>query len=115
MSINKVILTGNLTRDPELKATATGTQVLEYGIAVTKRVRNQETGEWEERPNFFECNMFGNRAEALSYRLSKGMKVTVEGELRYSSWEKDGERRSKVDIVVQELEFLSRRDADGTD
>lgn len=110
MPINKVILAGNLTRDPELKTTGTGAQVLEYGIAVSRRAPGGEPGEWEDRPNYFDCTMFGDRAEALSHHLSKGMKVAIEGELRYSSWEKDGERRSKVDIVVHELEFMSRRE-----
>ena len=107
MGINKVFLSGNLTRDPELRATAAGTQVLEFGLAVNERVRNQQTDVWEERANFFSCIVFGRRAEALSRYLAKGAKVSIEGSLRYSSWERDGVKRSKVEVIVDELEFMS--------
>ena len=66
MSINRVNITGNLTRDPELRATAGGTQVLSFGVAVNDRRRNAQTGEWEDYPNFVDCTMFGTRAEAVS-------------------------------------------------
>lgn len=107
MGINKVFLSGNLTRDPELRATASGTQVLEFGLAVNERVRNQQADAWEERANFFSCIVFGRRAEALSRYLAKGAKVSIEGSLRYSVWERDGARRSKVEVIVSELEFTS--------
>ena len=61
-------------------------------------------------PNFVDCTMFGTRAEAVSRYLSKGTKVAIEGKLRYSSWEKDGQRRSKLEVIVDEIEFMSRRD-----
>lgn len=107
MGINKVFLSGNLTRDPELRATTSGTQVLEFGLAVNERVRNQQADAWEERANFFSCIVFGRRAEALSRYLAKGAKVSIEGSLRYSVWERDGARRSKVEVIVSELEFMS--------
>ena len=111
MSINRVNISGNLTRDPELRATGGGMQVLRFGVAVNDRARNQQTGEWEDRPNFVDCVVFGNRADALSRLLSKGSKVAIEGKLRYSSWEtQDGQRRSKLEVVVDEVEFMSRRD-----
>lgn len=110
MSINKVMITGNLTRDPELRATASGSQILHFGVAVNDRRRNQQTGEWEDYPNFIDCVVFGARAEPLSRFLAKGTKVAVEGKLRYSSWEaKEGGRRSKIEVVVDDLEFLSSR------
>ena len=112
MGINRVNISGNLTRDPELRATASGTQVLSFGVAVNDRRRNPHTGEWEDYPNFVDCTMFGTRAEAVSRYLSKGSKVAIEGKLRYSSWERDGQRRSKLEIIVDEIEFLSRS-ADG--
>ena len=113
MSINRVCITGNLTRDPELRATAGGTQVLSFGVAVNDRRRNAQTGEWEDYPNFVDCTMFGNRAEAVGRFLAKGMKVAIEGKLRYSSWERDGEHRSKLEVIVDEIEFMSRRDEQG--
>ena len=107
MSINRVNITGNLTRDPELRATAGGMQVLSFGVAVNDRTKNQQTGEWEDRPNFVDCTMFGRRAEALSRILRKGMKVAIEGKLRYSSWEKDGQKRSKLEVIPDEVELMS--------
>ncbi len=109
MSINRVNISGNLTRDPEFKSTAGGTGVLTFGVAVNDRRRNPQTGEWEEVPNFVDCVVFGARAEPLSRFLSKGSKVAIEGKLRYSSWERDGQRRSKLEVIVDELEFMSPR------
>lgn len=113
MSINRVNITGNLTRDPELRATAGGTQVLSFGVAVNDRRRNAQTGEWEDYPNFVDCTMFGTRAEAVSRFLAKGNKVAIEGKLRYSSWERDGQRRSKLEVIVDEIEFMSSRGGQG--
>lgn len=110
MSINRVNITGNLTRDPELRATAGGTQVLSFGVAVNDRRRNAQTGEWEDYPNFVDCTMFGNRAEAVGRFLVKGMKVAIEGKLRYSSWDKDGQKRSKLEVIVDELDVMVRRE-----
>lgn len=109
MSINRVNITGNLTRDPELRATAGGTQMLAFGVAVNDRRKNQQTGEWEDVPNFVDCIVFGSRAEAVSRFITKGSKVAIEGKLRFSAWEtKEGQRRSKLEVVVDEIEFLSR-------
>ena len=113
MSINRVCVTGNLTRDPELRATQSGSQVLSFGIAVNDRRKNQQTGEWEDYPNFVDCTMFGTRAEKIANYIAKGRKVAIEGKLRYSSWERDGERRSKLEVIVDEIEFMSRRDEQG--
>lgn len=110
MSINRVNISGNLTRDPELRSTASGTQVLSFGMAVNDRHKNQQTGEWEDYPNFVDCTMFGTRAEKLAQYLHKGMKVAIEGKLRYSQWEKDGQKRSKLEVIAEELEFMSRQD-----
>lgn len=109
MSINQVSITGNLTRDVELRSTAGGTDVLSFGIAVNDRRKNQQTGQWEDVPNFFECVTFGNRATALSDILTKGMKVAIAGKLHYSAWEKDGQKHSKVDIIANEVELMQNR------
>ena len=110
MSINKVIITGNLTRDPELRSTPAGTPVLRFGIAVNDRHKNARTGEWEDYPNFIDCTMFGTRAEAISRFLSKGSKVAIEGKLRWSQWERDGQKHSKIEVIPDNIEFMSRRD-----
>ncbi|WP_438265911.1 single-stranded DNA-binding protein [Collinsella bouchesdurhonensis] len=109
MSINRCNISGNLTRDPEMRALRNGTQVLSFGVAVNDRRKNPQTGEWEDYPNFVDCTMFGTRAEAVGRYLSKGTKVAIEGKLRYSSWEKDGQRRSKLEVIVDEIELMSQR------
>lgn len=111
MSINKVVVSGNLTREPELRSTASGMQVLNFGIAVNERVKNPQTDEWEDRPNFIDAVMFGKRAESVSRYIGKGSKVCIEGKLRYSSWEdkNGGGKRSKLEVVVDEIEFMSQQ------
>ena len=109
MSINRVMISGNLTRDAELRSTQSGTSMLGMGIAVNDRRKNQKTGEWEDYPNFVDCTMFGTRAEKLQPYLTKGAKVAVEGKLSYRSWEKDGQRRSKLEVIVDEIEFMSSK------
>ena len=109
MSINRVNITGNLTRDPEMRHTASGMQVLSFGVAVNDRAKDAN-GEWADRPNFIDCTMFGTRAEAVSRYISKGSKVAIEGKLRWSQWEKDGQKRSKLEVIVDEIEFMSRRE-----
>ena len=108
MSINIVTISGNLTRDPELRQ-AGNTSVLSFGVAVNDRRKNQQTGRWESVPNFVDCIIFGTRADALAGLLHKGSKVAIDGKLRYSSWEgKDGKKRSKLEVVVNELELMQR-------
>ncbi|MDO4539274.1 MAG: single-stranded DNA-binding protein [Coriobacteriales bacterium] len=113
MSINRVVLSGNLTRDPELRATQSGMNILTFGIAVNDRRRNQQSGEWEDYANFIDCVLFGNRADFLSRTLHKGIKVALEGKLRYSSWERDGQRRSKIEVIVDDIDFVSPRQQQG--
>ena len=114
MSINRVIISGNLTRDPELRSTASGLPVLGFGVAVNDRRKNQQTGEWEDYPNFVDCTMFGTRAESIQQFLHKGSKVAIEGKLRWSQWERDGQKRSKIEVIIDELEFMSQRDGGGS-
>ena len=108
MSINKCFLGGNITNQPELRSTQGGMAILEFGLAVNERRKNQQTGEWEDVPNFIDCVVFGRRAESLSKFLAKGAKVAIEGKLRWSQWEKDGAKRSKLEVIVDEIEFMSR-------
>ena len=110
MSINRVIISGRLTREPELRSTAGGLQVLCFGVAVNDRRKNQQSGEWEDYVNFIDCTMFGARAERVSRFLDKGSKVSIEGKLRWSQWEtEEGQKRSKIEVIVDELEFMSSR------
>ena len=109
MSINRVNITGNITRDPVIRRTESGTAILDFGVAVNDRRKNPQTGEWEDRANFVDCAIFGNRAEALENILSKGSKVAIEGKLRFTQWERDDQKRSKLSVVVDEIEFMSAR------
>ena len=109
MSINRVIISGNLTRDPDLRSTQSGMSVLGIGVAVNDRRKNPVSGEWEDYPNFVDCIMFGARAAAVAEHLTKGAKVVIEGKLRWSQWERDGQRRSKLEVVIDDIEFLSPR------
>lgn len=113
MSINRVIISGNLTRDAELRSTASGMSVMSFGVAVNDRRKDPQTGEWGDVPNFIDCTMFGSRGERLAQYLTKGTKVSIEGKLRWSQWERDGQKRNKIEVIVEELEFMSSRNANG--
>ena len=108
--INRVVLVGNLVRTPEIKRTPSGLAILDLSLAVNDRQKNQQTGEWEDRPSYFDCTMFGKRAESVANYLSKGTKVGIEGKLRQESWtNKEGQKRTKVKVIVDEIEFMSNR------
>lgn len=105
--MNMVGLTGNLTRDPEMRTTPGGTEVLSFGVAWNDRKRNAQTGEWEDVPGFIDCVLFGSRANFLSTALHKGSKVAISGKLKYSSWERDGVKRSKIEIIAEDVTFMT--------
>ena len=113
MSVNRVCVSGNLTRDSELRATQAGNPILHVGLAVNERRKNPQSGDWEDYPNFVDCVMFGSRAEKLQPYLTKGAKVAIEGRLRYSSWERDGQKRSKLEVIVDEIDLMSRPSQQG--
>ena len=113
MGINRVIITGNLTRDAEVRRTQSGMAIASFGVAVNDRRRNGQTGEWEDYANFVDCTMFGTRAEKISDYLTKGKKVAIDGKLRYSSWEKDGYKHSKLEVIVDDLELLGGNGGNG--
>ena len=110
MSINNVLISGNLTAEPELRQTQTGLHVLKFSVAVNERRKNQQNGEWENYPNYVECTMFGSRAEKLQQWLCKGLKVCVSGRLHYDKWMKDDEVRSKLSVIVDNIEFMMRKE-----
>lgn len=111
MSINKAIISGNLTRDAELRSTASGTPVLSFSVAVNDRRKNNQTGEWEDVPNFIDCTLFGKYGQSIAQYMTKGAKVAVEGKLRWSQWERDGQKRSKVEVMAETVELMQRREA----
>ena len=111
-NINRVVLVGNLTRDPELRHTPGGTPVCSLRIAVNSR-RKDETGQWVDKPNYFSISVFGNQAESCAQYLSKGRPVAVDGRLDWREWQaQDGGKRESVEIVAESVQFLGGR-ADG--
>jgi len=102
--INHVVLVGRLTRDAELKSIASGQAVCKFSIAVNRSKKNGE--QWEDEPNFFDVVLWGRRGEALHQYLNKGKTVAVDGELRQDRWQQDGQNRSKVEIVANNIQLL---------
>jgi single-strand DNA-binding protein len=113
-NINRVVLVGNLTRDPELKHTPGGTPVTSLRIAVNGR-RKDETGQWVDKPNYFSVSVFGNQAESCAQYLSKGRPVAIDGRLEWREWQsQDGGKREAVEVVADSVQFLgSRGDGEG--
>ena len=113
-NINRVVLVGNLTRDPELRHTGGGTPVCSLRIAVNSR-RRDESGQWVDKPNYFSVSVFGNQAESCAQYLSKGRPVAVDGRLEWREWQQqDGTKREAVEVVADSVQFLgSRGDAEG--
>jgi single-strand DNA-binding protein len=111
-SFNRVILLGNLTRDVELKFTASQTAVTEVGLAVNDR-RKTATGEWIDEPTFVDVTLWGRTAEIASQFLSKGSPVLIEGRLKFDTWESDGQKRSKLRVVGERMQLLPSRSTGG--
>jgi single-strand DNA-binding protein len=110
-SINSVIVIGNLTRDPELKATPSGTSVCSLRIAVNDQVKDQASGEWVEKANYFTVDVFGRQAETCAQYLNRGRQVAVSGRLRWRQWEtQDGQKREAVSIAADRVQFIGPRD-----
>lgn len=104
MSINSVAISGNLGRDPELRATRNGMQVLGLSVCVNTRVKRGDS--WEDKPNWVEVSIFGKRAEAVAKYLAKGTHVTLHGRLSQSTWEtKDGQKRSRLEVIADDIDF----------
>ena len=112
-NINRVVMTGNLTRDPELRSTPGGSSVCKLRIACNTRRKNGQTGEWEEKPNFFDVTVWGTQGENCSRYLSKGRPVAVDGRLEWREWEQEGVKRQAVDIIADSVQFLGGRDDAG--
>jgi single-strand DNA-binding protein len=112
-NINRVVLVGNLTKDPELRHTPGGTPVCSLRIAVNSR-RRDESGNWVDKPNYFDVSVFGNQAESAAQYLSKGRPVGIDGRLDWREWDaQDGSKRQAVQIIAESVQFLgSRGDAE---
>ncbi len=102
---NKVVVLGNLTRDPELRSTPNGQSVASFSLAVNRSWKNAE-GETQEAVDFFDCVAWGKAGEIISQYMQKGRPILVSGRLASRSWEQDGNKRSKVEIVVEDFNFI---------
>jgi single-strand DNA-binding protein len=110
-NLNVVVITGNLTADPELRSLPSGTSVCKLRVAVNTRRRNGATGEWEDKPNYFDVTVWGAQGENCARFLSKGRPVGVQGRLEWREWEtQDGQKRQAVDIIADSVQFLGGRD-----
>ena len=113
MNINRVVLTGNLTRDPEHRTTPGGLSICKLGVACNTRRKNGSTGDWEEKANFFRVTIFGRQADSCAQYLKKGRPVAIDGRLEWSTWETDGQKRESIDIIADSVQFLGGRDDAG--
>jgi single-strand DNA-binding protein len=111
--VNVVVITGNLTRDPELRSTPGGTSVCKLRVAVNSRRKDGQTGEWVDKPNYFDVTVWGAQGENCANYLSKGRPVAIEGRLDWREWEKDGVKRQTVEIIANSVQFLGSRDGSG--
>ncbi len=112
-NINRVVLVGNLTKDPELRHTPGGTPVCSLRIAVNSR-RRDESGQWVDKPNYFSISVFGNQAESCAQYLAKGRPVGIDGRLDWREWQtQDGAKREAVEIVAESVQFLGGRGEGG--
>jgi len=108
--INRVVVTGNLTRDPELKTLPGGTSLCNVGLACNERRKNSGTGEYEDRANFFNVTVWGKQGENVAKYLTKGSPVAIDGRLSYRAWEaQDGSKRSAVEITADSVQFLGSK------
>ena len=115
-TINRVVIVGNLTKDPELRSTAGGTSVCRLRVACNTSWRNKDTGEIDERPHFFDVSVFGPSGEACARFLAKGRPVAVDGRLEWHEWETtDGEHRQSVGILADSVQFLASRQGGAAD
>jgi single-strand DNA-binding protein len=113
-NINVVVITGNLTRDPELRSTPSGTSVCKLRVAVNSRRKDGQSGEWMDKPNYFDVTVWGAQGENCATYLSKGRPVAVEGRLDWHEWEdNDGKKRQGVEIIANSVQFLGSRDGSG--
>jgi single-strand DNA-binding protein len=111
-NINRVVLTGNLTRDPELRSTASGMSVCSLRVACNTRRKNNATGEWEDKPNYFDVTVWGAQGENCARFLAKGRPVAIDGRLEWREWEdrESGAKRQAIDIIADAVQFLGGRD-----
>lgn len=110
---NKVVLMGNLTRDPELRSTPNGQSVAGFSLAVNRTWKNA-SGETQEAVDYIDCNAWGKAGEIISQYMQKGRPILVSGRLQQRSWEQDGQKRSKVEVVVEDFNFIGGNDGSGS-
>lgn len=107
-NLNKVLLVGRLTRDPELKHTGSGTAICSFGLAVNEKYKSED--EWKEKVHFIDITVWGKQGENVAQYLKKGSQALIDGKLNYQTWEAQGEKKSKLEVVANNVQFLDKKD-----
>lgn len=111
-SVNTVILLGRLTRDPEVRQTPNGQSVCSFSLALNRSYKDQKTGDFVESTDFVDCVAWGPLGETIAKYVGKGRNLCVQGRLQSRNWEQDGQKRSKLEVVVSEMTFVDGRGGD---
>ena len=113
-NINRVVISGNLTKDPELRQLPSGNSVCKLRMAVNTRVKDRDSGQWTDKPNYFDVTVWGGQGENVAKYLSRGSGLIVDGRLEWREWEsQDGSKRQAVEVVADTVQFLGSRDGGG--
>jgi single-strand DNA-binding protein len=114
-NINRVVIEGNLTRDPELRQLAGGNSVCKLRVAVNERVKDRESGQWSDKPNYFDVTVWGAQGESISRYLQKGSGIMIDGRLSWREWDaQDGTKRQSVEIIAENTRFVGGREGSGS-
>src|ERR1700733_3615469 len=106
VNINRVVLSGNLTADPELRSLPSGTSVCKMRLASNTRRKNSASGEWEDKPNYFDITVFGGQGESAARYLAKGRGLVVDGRLEWREWESENGKRQAIEVIADAVQFL---------
>jgi single-strand DNA-binding protein len=114
VNINRVVLTGNLTADPELRNLQSGTSVCKLRVACNTRRKDSASGDWTDKPNYFDVTVWGNLGETVAKYTAKGRPVAIDGRLEWREWENDGAKRQAIEIIADSVQFLGSQPSNGT-
>ena len=114
VNINRVVITGNLTADPELRNLQSGTTVCKLRVACNTRRKDSASGDWTDKPNYFDVTVWGNLGETVAKYTAKGRPVAVDGRLEWREWENDGVKRQAIEIIADSIQFLGGQPSNGS-
>jgi single-strand DNA-binding protein len=114
ININRIVITGNLTADPELRNLQSGTSVCKLRIACNTRRKDSASGNWTDKPNYFDVTVWGNLGETVAKYTTKGRPVAIDGRLEWREWENDGAKRQAIEIIADSVQFLGSQPSNGS-